>query len=274
LQQYGNIPTAACKCGGINVKHVTQELPRETKALVELAKAQGWEHSKTSGGHHRLVSPDGKIVGMSGTPSDWRSVKNFRGQLKRAGLKAFVPVIVKEKQTVTVHQMKPETIAIMSQPVADLASVTKKKKQSSTRGHLHDVLIKLMTELDQPEGLGTDDLSKPLRAIFPDMPANGVSSCLSYWAKRGLLTKLRYARYRLTSLMPAQAVEPAPGAPIISAPATPPPAPTTSIMDVDVEDDIRKLDEALAALATIDSIVRKHREIVKQMAALKQLLGR
>lgn len=254
------------------MKNTLKILPRDTKSLIELAKQQGWEHSKTTGGHHRLVSPTGNIVGMSGTPSDYRSVKNFRMQLKRAGLKPYIiPVTVKkEKQNVTTHEIPKETLVIMSQPPVD--PPVKKRGgggPSEARGRVKEVLVPLMRKLDKPEGVGADDVRPELMAAFPTMRPGGISSLLSYYVKMKLLVKLSYSRYRLAELAGrAEVSVNLPAVPISTAAAA---APTLG--DTEIEEDIRKLDEALAALVQIDSIVRKHREVVKQMAALRSLLG-
>lgn len=38
---------------------------------------------KTS--HWRAQAPTGQVFGFSSTPSDWRAIKNFRSELRRAG---------------------------------------------------------------------------------------------------------------------------------------------------------------------------------------------
>lgn len=205
----------------------------------------------------------------SGTPSDYRAVKNFRAELKRWGLRPrTIPVTVKkEKQTVTTHEIPKDTLVIMSQPPLDIASTGKRASgggPSEVRGHLMAQLIPLMRKLDKPEGITTNELKPALLAAFPTLVAGSLSSTLNYHAKRGTLTKVGYSRYRLPELIDTKEM-PANVAAAIPAP---------SLADTDVEEDIRKLDEALAALAQIDSIVRKHREIVTQMASLRALLGR
>lgn len=251
-------------------KHSVQELPRETKSLVDLAKEQGWEHSRTSGGHHRLVSPLGRIVMMSGTPSDYRAVKNFRAQLKRSGLypRTITVTVKKERQNVTVHEIPQPTIAIMAKP---LESAPKTGGGSSdVRGHLLEVLLPLMRRIDKPEGITVNELREPLLAAFPTIVIKSLASTLSYHATRKTLTKVGHGRYRLAELVGA----PVAGAPISAPPGMPSvPSTAVSVADMDVEEDIRILDEALAALAKIDQVVRKHREIVKQMAVLKKMWG-
>lgn len=56
--------------------------------LVELAVRQGWHVDKTNKGHWRFrpLDPAMPIVFFSGTPSDWRAIRNFQTKLRRAGL--------------------------------------------------------------------------------------------------------------------------------------------------------------------------------------------
>lgn len=56
--------------------------------VVQAAAAQGWRADTTKRGHPRIYPTDTRfppIVG-SGTPSDWRSARNFLAEAKRAGL--------------------------------------------------------------------------------------------------------------------------------------------------------------------------------------------
>jgi hypothetical protein len=59
---------------------------KEIKALVRLAQERGWSVTDTRNGHLKFQSPDGDIVFGPSTPSDWRSVKNMKAHLRRAGL--------------------------------------------------------------------------------------------------------------------------------------------------------------------------------------------
>lgn len=55
--------------------------------IERAAKEQGWEVGRTKKGHPRFVPPDptrGIVIG-SGTPSDWRALKNLLAELKRQG---------------------------------------------------------------------------------------------------------------------------------------------------------------------------------------------
>jgi hypothetical protein len=60
---------------------LTTEMREEIRAL----QANGWSVTKTAGGHWRCTHPDvERPLFTSGSPSDWRSVKNFRAEVKRA----------------------------------------------------------------------------------------------------------------------------------------------------------------------------------------------
>jgi predicted RNA binding protein YcfA (HicA-like mRNA interferase family) len=54
--------------------------------LLKQAEAAGCQVRNTRGGHVQIKAPGGGIVTASATPSDPRSVKNTRAQLRRAGV--------------------------------------------------------------------------------------------------------------------------------------------------------------------------------------------
>ena len=54
--------------------------------IVKEAEAQGWRLERTSKGHVKMIPPDkGPPVFTSGTPGDYRALKNFLGKLRRRG---------------------------------------------------------------------------------------------------------------------------------------------------------------------------------------------
>lgn len=61
---------------------------REVEDLADLARHQGWRVERTRSGHWRFLPPNPSLpaVVASGTPSDWRALRNFRAQLRRSGL--------------------------------------------------------------------------------------------------------------------------------------------------------------------------------------------
>lgn len=62
-------------------------IPKELRTLAKLAEQQGWEITKTSGGHFRWRGPDGALVISGSTLSDHRAVKNMQARLRRGGLR-------------------------------------------------------------------------------------------------------------------------------------------------------------------------------------------
>lgn len=58
-------------------------LKKEVQAVVRDAAADGWKASLTASGHIKLELPGLSPVFMSRTPSDPRSLKNARSELRR-----------------------------------------------------------------------------------------------------------------------------------------------------------------------------------------------
>lgn len=54
--------------------------------LIEQAKEAGAVVRLSGSGHWRILTPAGRIIFASRTPSDRRAVINLRAQLRRAGL--------------------------------------------------------------------------------------------------------------------------------------------------------------------------------------------
>lgn len=62
---------------------------KDQRPLLKIAKKQGWHVETTKGksGHNVWVSPKGTRIVHAGSPSDWRSNKNLRAELRRNGLR-------------------------------------------------------------------------------------------------------------------------------------------------------------------------------------------
>jgi hypothetical protein len=61
--------------------------PRTLRDLIVFAEANGWRVVPSARQHPLFYSPDGEtIVTGSGTPSDFRSLRNLIALLRRAGL--------------------------------------------------------------------------------------------------------------------------------------------------------------------------------------------
>lgn len=60
-------------------------LCKEIRPIAKAAKRQGWEIHGTRNSHNVWISPDGRKVYTSATPSDPRAMKNFLAELRRNG---------------------------------------------------------------------------------------------------------------------------------------------------------------------------------------------
>ncbi|OYP21897.1 hypothetical protein [Pseudomonas aeruginosa] len=52
--------------------------------LHDYAKANGWHYTRTRKGHFRFFKEGRAVIFTSGTPSDWRAVRNALAMLARA----------------------------------------------------------------------------------------------------------------------------------------------------------------------------------------------
>ena len=60
---------------------------KELQALIDTAEGQDWRVELRDSGHYAFYAPDGVgLVFMPSTPSDHRSIKNARSELRRHGL--------------------------------------------------------------------------------------------------------------------------------------------------------------------------------------------
>jgi hypothetical protein len=59
---------------------------REVQDLLALARARGCAVVPTRNGHYKVLVPGGGLVVVPRTPSDWRSIRNIRSDLRKAGL--------------------------------------------------------------------------------------------------------------------------------------------------------------------------------------------
>lgn len=58
---------------------------KDVAALLKEAKRQGFEVSKSNGGHLRIKAPSGALIFDTGTKLDPRGFRNFRQRMRRAG---------------------------------------------------------------------------------------------------------------------------------------------------------------------------------------------
>ena len=61
-------------------------MEKEIRELLREAQRQGWRIEPTKRGHYKAWPPQGgPPVTISGTPSDWRSIRNVVALMRRLG---------------------------------------------------------------------------------------------------------------------------------------------------------------------------------------------
>jgi hypothetical protein len=66
---------------------------KDLDKLIHQAKDQGWQIQTKRSGHYKWISPSGRFVVSSSTPSDRRAVMNITRDLRRYGFQ-----VIKKKE--------------------------------------------------------------------------------------------------------------------------------------------------------------------------------
>lgn len=61
------------------------KIPRDLRPVFKVIREQGFEISFTTKGHIQVHRNGRRVASIGGSPSDPRSIKNFRAELRRAG---------------------------------------------------------------------------------------------------------------------------------------------------------------------------------------------
>lgn len=250
------------------MKQFGKSLPKDQDALIELARQQDWNVSKTANSHWRLVSPRGHIVIASGTTSDANSVLDLRARLKRYGLKPGKVRPVKpappEPKLVVDKSMKQEEkiveqekVNVPSLPGEATVVATAKKTRNTTPGlrggKLRDMLAEILRQHDFPAGMTVQQLEPMVQKQMGLEKMPRIQSTLMYY--KDIFSRVGYGRYRLKELIGAPPVEK-------SAPTAPAP---------DEEDDEKVLIEFLVSLDKVAAVVKRHIELQKMLKQLQKL---
>ena len=219
--------------------------------VIDRALEQGWRHQRTERGHHQFYAPNGKdIVVTGGTPSDGRAWDNFMADMKRAGFVNGVHTLG-DALSIAVTQQQPK-------PPNGGAKL-------SVAQYVIDFLAR------HPEGMDVDDINSYVRSVRPDVKnASAGAQEAANLTLQGKLQRVAIGRYRLAPVERPVAASTNPAA------RRPNPAPLAAgcrTGDAAVDDDLTVLDNALSALAALEGVVRRNREVLMQFAQLKKLLG-
>lgn len=190
--------------------------------VIEAALAQGWQHDRTTRGHHQFFAPNGRdIVTTGGTPSDHRAFRNFLSDMKKRG---FVMPI--DGKRIKYGAAKRELLAYLKR--------------------------------HEGQEVSREDLRIYLRSVLPGISDVTIGNNLRVLSKVEGVTNtpigMIYRSITWTTVAPPS-VEP-PKATLIQTPA----------ISSDTEE--RELDEALEALAKIERIIRRHKEIARYLGRI------
>lgn len=208
--------------------------------IDRIVKEEGWGTSKTNGGHLKYEGPDGQVVFGPSTPSDHRSIDNLASQLRRAG----VPI-----PHAGGHRPKPRTgVAVV------------------LRDYLRNNPTKVVTAahllMIAKAHCGSDISPASASSFLNSAKLRGEVRQLSRleWQWAGGRAEEVPAPLR-QELMP---IEVAPAPVILS---------TLVSDEAQVADDKEILDEALAALGRIETVLARTKKKIDQLEALRKLLG-
>jgi hypothetical protein len=271
---------------------------RELETIRHRAAAQGWRISQTTAGHWQFYAPNKHdIVTTSKTPSDYRSFANFIAHMKRAGYVAEEGQNGRD-ETAMEAAMREAQQAEAAPSKSDVL-VNQEKRPSVA------VLALDAIRARSPLGISFEDLTAVVRSKRPGTSNKDVSAALYNLKERQQVEQKERGWYRLRSTTPADVPDTGPTSPEPNA-MTPPPLldqpPAATSTDASAtaphpemrltredEDDIAAIDEALAAisalerlaaaippalaaLARIEGVVRRNREVEAKTQELMQLL--
>jgi hypothetical protein len=232
--------------------------------VIRRAEAQGFRHQKTERGHHQFYAPDGKTIVTCGNMAgvtEWHADENFLADLKRAGYVDGLTTMGEALETAKAAEKKPNGGATLS-----------------VSQYVIDALSR------HEEGRTSAELQAIVQSARPDVGYNAVHSAVSKLTRRGVLERTPTGVYKLTPMDRSGLKFLAPRLPSTAAKAHvngAGPKPAAAVFtaghrtgDEGVDRDLEVLDRALAALADIESVVRKNREVLAQLARLKEALGK
>lgn len=224
-------------------------------ALAAAAKRQGITFEWQANGHGRFTrQADRSFVTCSGSPSDIHAIDNVRRDLvRRLGFKEL-----KNGATISLGDVLKAAAAPASEPALEPAPSAQPTHARGITDFIRDRLRSTGREHT------TAEMAMVVQARFPDADRGLSTVTLARLYQQGEITKTGHGCYR----WPAT-----PAAAPVTVAALPPPPVAPTPPDVPPSDDERELDEALAALAKIEAVVRRHKAVLGQLATLKKLLN-
>lgn len=219
------------------------------------AEAQGFRYRLTERNHHQFYSPDKEsIVVTAGTPGDVRGWTNFMADMKRAGYK---------DSDLTLSLGEALSMAKANGNGADHHAPSTMRATGVT-----DAIVEYLHGEMMPRK--TNAIVEAVQAKHPTFTRESIVQACANAAAYDRLVKTAHATYTVPGrvaravIPPLTQSDPPPDAMVVRgvAPAK-----------AEVDPDEVELDEALAALGRIETMVRKYKGIVRQMADLRRIMN-
>lgn len=208
---------------------------KDINEVISAALAQGWQHDRTTRGHHQFFAPNGRdIVTTGGTPSDHRSFRNFLSEMKKRGF-----VMGVDGKRIKYGAAKREVLSYLRRHEG------REVTREDLKAYLRSVL----------PGISEMTIFKNLRAVSLTEGVTNTPIGMIYrsvtWS-----TSAAYVEKTPAPVTVTEPTEKAPEARIITTPA------------ISRDSDEQELDEALEALAKIERIIRRHKEVARYLARI------
>lgn len=222
---------------------------KDYQEVIDHAEEQGWRVRKTEGNHMQLFAPDGKsIVVCPTTPSDHRGLDQFLADLKRTG--RYDPDWVQPNRPMQRDQMG-----------------------RSSRG-VTRVQLRAIFEERPDHVFSLQELFIILKArLNADVPMQTIQNNVNNLMVENHVTRIGHGQYRRKKEGNGNGT--AAKAVVVAAPV-----PVSTIMqagqrigDAQIDEQLERLDHALTALGDVEAVIRFGRDVLAQVAALKNTLA-
>lgn len=132
-------------------------LKREVRDLLDRCADEGCTYELGAGGHWKIRTPTGAIVGLPGTPSEYRGIANSIAELRRAGLTLRDESEIRKS---TRPKTRARAATNRSHSVKELAHLRAELPAGRVKGSLPD---------PEPEP-ASDERARKIRLLLGDKP--------------------------------------------------------------------------------------------------------
>lgn len=226
-------------------------MANDVRRLTKLAKAQGWrvEHGTR---HLKWYNPRGVCVATSPAKipeANFRLIRNFEADLRRAGFLFTIPPRLKEKPVTSVSDL------IKANGMAESPPPTKPEapaKRQSRKGLDDEILVVLKAHY--PHDVDTTTLKMKVSLNYPGVNSSSIFLALSKLKAAGKVLSAQKGLYRAVSPEP-EVKTPAP--PVVPA------LPTDAQLAID---------NLLSAVAEVERVIKTLQGQLAALDAVKKLL--